>query len=81
MKSIEGFKLAQSSLMMIYCDYRSTISMTDNLVFHGRTNHSNIHHHFICDQIGIDLNQIKSCSTKDQVIDIFMKALKLFKFH
>lgn len=64
----------------IYCDNQSTNKLAKNLVFHARTKHIEVHHHFIWDKLlrgEICLNYI---STDDQLIDIFTKALPRIKF-
>jgi hypothetical protein len=71
------------ALVVIYCDNISSILLANNPVYHASTKHIEVHYHFIREKIiakEIDLIHI---STKDQVVDIFTKALgtdKLKKF-
>jgi hypothetical protein len=66
-----------------YCDNISNILFTNNPIYHARTKHIDVHYHFIREKVltkEIDLIHI---STKDQIVDIFTKALgtdKLKKF-
>ncbi len=70
-------------LVVVYCDNINSILLANNLVYHVRTKHIDVHYHFIKGKIiakEIDLIHI---SIKDQVADIFTKALstdKLKKF-
>jgi len=59
----------------IHCDNKSAIDMAKNLVFHGRTKHIAIKHHFIREAIEDEEVQLSICKTNDQVADIFTKAL------
>jgi hypothetical protein len=69
--------------IVIYCDNISNILLANNLIYHTRTKHIEVHYHFIREKVlakEIDLIHI---STEDQVADIFTKALgtdKLKKF-
>ncbi|XP_031264166.1 uncharacterized protein LOC116122465 [Pistacia vera] len=59
----------------IKSDSISSIMLASNPTFHARTKHIEVHYHFICEKIiskEIDLLYI---STKDEVADIFTKAL------
>lgn len=49
--------------------------MAKNPVFHGRTKHIAIRHHFIREAIEDEEVQLSFCKTNDQVADIFTKAL------
>ena len=60
---------------MTYSSNRSTILMTKNLMFHGRTKHIELSHHFIRDQVISGSLEVKFCSKNDQICDIFTKAL------
>jgi hypothetical protein len=57
--------------------------MTENPVFHKKTNHIDIHYHFVRDLVQQGVIEIMYCRTKYWVVDIFTKALskkKFFKF-
>ncbi|KAF5930246.1 hypothetical protein HYC85_031119 [Camellia sinensis] len=62
------------------CDNKSAIAMAKNPVYHSRTKHIAIKHHFIREAVEDDEIQIKYCKTEDQVADIFTKALPRDKF-
>ena len=59
---------------------KSTIAMTKTLVYHIRTKHIAIKHHFIREALEDDDIQLKYFKTKDQVVNIFTKALPNDKF-
>ena len=59
---------------VICCDNMSTIAMTKNLVFHARTKHIELRHHFIRDLIGEGEIQLQFVSTNDQPADVLTKA-------
>jgi hypothetical protein len=69
--------------VVIYCDNISSILFANNSVNHARTKHIEVHYHFIREKvIGKEIDLIH-VNTKDQVVDIFTKALgtnKLKKF-
>src|SRR5664279_59490 len=59
----------------LLCENESAIKITHNPVQHSKTKHTEIRHHFILEQIengDIDLSYVR---TKDQLADIFTKAL------
>ena len=65
--------------VVIYCVNLSSIQLASNPVFHVRTKHIEVHYHFIQERVlssGIDLIYV---STKEQVANIFTKALGVEK--
>jgi hypothetical protein len=71
------------ALVVIYCDNISSILLVNNLVFHARTKHIEVHYHFIREKILAKEINLIHVSTENQVADIFTKALgtdKLKKF-
>ena len=68
----------------LYCDNMSSIYLARNPVFHARTEHIEVHYHFIRERVlagNVDLQHI--LSTNLQTTDIFTKALgaeKLWQF-
>ncbi len=69
--------------VVIYCDNNSSILLVNNLIYHARTKHIEVHYHFIRKKnLAREINLIH-VNTKDQVVNIFTKALstdKLRKF-
>ncbi|KAL8153625.1 hypothetical protein V2J09_011385 [Rumex salicifolius] len=64
----------------IYCDNQSAIKLTTNLVFHVRTKHIEVHHHYIREKVLSGEVELLSIATNDQIADIFTKALAIPKF-
>lgn len=58
----------------IYIDNQSTISIVKNPVFHQRTKHIEIRHHFIRDANEKHLIQVLKIHTDDNVADLLTKA-------
>lgn len=70
----------QKEATTLFCDNKSAIAMSKNPVYHGRTKHINIKHHFIRQMVEDGEIEVKHVGTKDQVADIFNKALPKDKF-
>ncbi|GJT50074.1 putative ribonuclease H-like domain-containing protein [Tanacetum coccineum] len=58
----------------IYIDNESTISIVKNPVFHSKTKHIKIRHHFIRDAYEKKLIQVLKIHTDDNVADLLTKA-------
>jgi hypothetical protein len=61
--------------VVIYCDNISSILLANNLVYHARTKHIEVHYHFIREKVLAKEIDLIPVSTKDQIVDIFTKAL------
>jgi hypothetical protein len=69
--------------VVIYCDNVNSILLANNLVYHARTKHIEVHYHFIREKNLAKEIDFIHVSIKDQVVDIFTKNLgtdKLKKF-
>nr|KYP41864.1 Copia protein [Cajanus cajan]KYP41874.1 Copia protein [Cajanus cajan]KYP41875.1 Copia protein [Cajanus cajan]KYP41878.1 Copia protein [Cajanus cajan] len=64
----------------IYCDNKSAIAITKNLVHHSRTKHIAIKYHFIREVETTKEIKMEYCKTEEQVADIFTKALPRGRF-
>ncbi|GJR33876.1 putative ribonuclease H-like domain-containing protein [Tanacetum coccineum] len=58
----------------IYIDNESTICIVKNLIFHSKTKHIEIRHHFIRDAYEKKLIQVLKVHTDDNVVDLLTKA-------
>lgn len=72
-KLLADFGYVQEEATDIFCDNRSAIAMAKNLVFHCRTKHIDVQHHFI--QQLLANGKIMLCGIDEQAADIFAKSL------
>ena len=79
-KILEDIGESQMEATPLMCDNKSAIDMAKNPVYHSRTKHIAIKHHFIRDAIEDEEIEIQYLKTEDQVADIFTKALPRNKF-
>ncbi len=61
-------------------DNQSTIVLAENPIFHARSWHIEVHHHWIWEKVEDGTLQLEYIPTSDQVVDIFMKVLNAKKF-
>ncbi|XP_074314354.1 secreted RxLR effector protein 161-like [Silene latifolia] len=76
---LKGLLHEQKSPTIIYCDNKAAISLTKNAVFHSRTKHIDIRHHFIRDMVAKGMIELKFCGTNQQIADILTKSLSIAK--
>jgi len=62
-------------LVVIYCDNINSILLANNLVYHARRKHIEVHYHFIRKKVLAKEIKLIHVSIKNQVTDIFTKAL------
>nr|GEZ45784.1 putative ribonuclease H-like domain-containing protein [Tanacetum cinerariifolium] len=72
-----GFNLMNTK---IYINNESTICILKNPVFHSKTKHIEIRHHFIRDAYEKKLIQVLKIHTDDNVADLLMKAFDVSSF-
>nr|GEU77521.1 putative ribonuclease H-like domain-containing protein [Tanacetum cinerariifolium] len=73
-----GFKFLHTK---IYIDNESTIYIVKNLVFHSKTKHIKIRHHFIRDSYEKKLIQVIKIHTDQNVADLLTKAFDVSRRH
>ena len=78
---LEDIGEKQKEATVMFCDNKSAIDIAKNPVYHSRTRHIAIKHHFIRDAIEDGEVELKFCKSEDQVADIFTKALPKDKFN
>jgi len=64
----------------LFCDNKSAITMTRNPIFHSKTKHIALKHHFFREEIKEREVDMDFCKSNDQVVDIFTKTLSNNKF-
>lgn len=70
----------QDERTKIICHNKSASTMAENLVHHSRTKHIAIKYHFIREVEATKEIKLDYCRTKDQIEDIFTKALTRPRF-
>ena len=68
-------KQEQKKPTIIYCDNMSAIAMTKNPVFHARTKHIELRHHFIRSLVNKEEIQMTFLNTNEQLADSFTKPV------
>ncbi|GKF41454.1 hypothetical protein Tco_0124796 [Tanacetum coccineum] len=61
-------------------DYESTICIVKNPIYHSKTKHIAIRHHFIRDAYEKKLIQVLKIHTDDNVADLLTKAFDVSRF-
>ncbi|KFK25001.1 hypothetical protein AALP_AA8G053500, partial [Arabis alpina] len=72
---LESLGIKHSQPMLMYCDNKAVIHISNNPVFHERTKHVELDCHFVREQIQAGQIVTKHVPTKSQLADIFTKAL------
>ncbi|KAK2451550.1 putative mitochondrial protein [Trifolium repens] len=70
----------EQDVITLYCDNLSAINISKNPVQRSKTKHIDIRHHFIRDLVENKVVTLEHVGTKDQVADIFTKALDAVQF-
>lgn len=72
-KVIQDMGTKKQLPIIIYCYYKSTISMAKNHVFHSRTKHIAIKYHYL--RVVEEIGDVKLlfCKFEVQIIDTFIK--------
>ncbi|GJU58994.1 retrovirus-related pol polyprotein from transposon TNT 1-94 [Tanacetum coccineum] len=66
--------------ILIYCDSKSAIAISCNLVQHSRTKHINIRYHFIKEHVKKGTIELYFVGTEYLLADLFTKALPKVRF-
>ncbi|XP_070046374.1 uncharacterized protein [Nicotiana tomentosiformis] len=80
---MQGFLMdikSTSGCILIFCDNTSAISMIKNPVYHKRTKHIDVRHHFLRDNYEKGLITAEFCAIDKQIDDISTKALSIYHF-
>lgn len=68
------------TLPVIYCDNKSVIALSANLVFHLRINHLDTDYHFVREKVQPGDMQVQYLPTEDQTVDALTKGLHSHSF-
>ncbi|KAM1496365.1 hypothetical protein ACFXTO_030979 [Malus domestica] len=77
---LEDFGEMQTVATPMNCDNTSAIAITKNPIFHQKTKHINRRYHFIKEALQQGVIDLIHCPTKEQLADIFTKALAREQF-
>jgi transposase InsO family protein len=64
----------------VYCDSQSAIHLTKNQMYHERTKHIDVRHHFVRDIVSQGVVSVKKVSTHENPADMMTKAIPVTKF-
>ena len=70
----------QTKPTKVYCDNQSAVKLPHNPVYHERTKHIELQHHFIRENIESKKIKLIYCNTSDNVTDIFTKPVGKIHF-
>lgn len=62
-------------------DNQRSIALAHNPVYHARTKHIDIQHHYICDKVAAGRINLQYIPTSEMIADGLTKALTHAKFH
>ena len=65
----------------LYCDNMSIIQLANNLVFHARTKHREVHYHYARERVLAGHVDLVYVNTEEQVANIFKKCLGVEKLN
>ncbi|KAJ0589103.1 putative RNA-directed DNA polymerase [Helianthus annuus] len=77
---LEDFGFKQLEATTIFCDNKSTISLSKNPVLHKRSKHIELRYHFMREMVEQDQIKLEHCSTHEQLADVLTKSLAREKF-
>ena len=64
----------------IYCDNQSCVKLSENLVFHDKSKHIEIKHHYIKDMVHMGAVKLQYVVIDEQIDDVLTKPLARVKF-
>lgn len=73
-QQLEDFRVLTDTIPLM-CDHTNAWNMAKNSVYHKRTKHIDIRHHFLKDHMEKGNICMKFCSIENQITDIFTKLL------
>ncbi|KAK9734241.1 hypothetical protein RND81_04G125600 [Saponaria officinalis] len=77
---LKHIEVEENNETMIMCDNNSTIQLSKNPVFHGKSKHIDVKFHFLRDLVNDGILTLSYCNSENQIADIMTKPLKLEQF-
>ena len=72
---LQEINLSDCDYIEIYSDNQGTQKLAKKPIFHSRTKHINIRHHFIRDVLKKGIIKLRCMPIADMIADMFTKAL------
>ena len=72
--------VGQDSPTTIFTDSQSALAVARNPIFHARTKHIEVHYHYVRERLSTREISLAYVPTKDNIVDLFTKALPREKF-
>jgi hypothetical protein len=79
-KLVSGLFGDKIEMMVVHCDNKSCIKLTENLVFHDRSKHIDMRYHYIRYLVQRKIVKLQYIATSEKVTDILTKPLTLRQF-
>lgn len=77
---MKDFRIFPQLPVPLYCDNQAAIHISRNAVFHERTKHLDLDCHIVRERFKDGMIKTIHISTKEQVVDLFMKAVRVSVF-
>ena len=78
---IRELGIDQSQLTSLCSDTLDAITLSQDATYHMRTKHINVTYHFIHEKVASHETVLTYVPTKDNIVDIITKGLKLHQHH
>lgn len=79
-KLVDELRLYTADSTELFCDNSSAIKLAHNPILHGRSKHIQVRFHYLRELVKAGNIKMSFCGTKDQVADVFTKALSKDSF-
>ena len=77
---LEDVGTKQEQATRTQCDNQSSIKLAHNPIYHARSKHIELQHHFVREKIESKEIELTYCSTSENVVDIFTKLVGRIHF-
>ena len=77
---LEDVGTKQEQATIIQCDNQSSLKLTHDPVYHARSKHIELQHHFVRENIESKEIELTYCSTSENVVDISTKPIGRIHF-